>query len=916
MASSNINLATEPEISCRITRTLLLYVREKNNGSLGNLLDGLELDEAYLSDPNNWISHAFLHILYRRMITILDDDSAVYHMALRSDRLQSLGLLNRIGRLLGNPRPIYSQGPILNRLLKRNGDVIIHEIGDTWVLLEDRYHSGDQKTRCDCDYTRGILEGIPTMFGMPPASIQEIECQVTAERYGKRTWKDAPAQGAKGCLFRVDWNAGKVPRFWDRILNLGIYRQAVDDLLTADRKIQEKYDEARSLAANLQRINQELQEVRHEQEANIERLEASEAKYRLMADSLRKSEDKYRQLSETSHDLIVTVDFDFKILYVNQAVLNLTGGISPVGGSLVDYTPSHLHEMQQVTMQKRREGFSDVLSFEWEIDHLAGKKTIIDIRSTLLKENGKPTAVMFVARDITERKLAEEALRESEKKFRDMAELLPAVVFELDSQGRLTYVNRYAFNLFGYTQDEFDRGLSALDMIADPDRERAAASMMMMMRQESQTGMEYMAVNANGEEFPVIIYATPIDRDGKTIGLRGIVVDITERKRMEERLQRFEKMEMLGSLAGGVAHDLNNVLGVLVGYSELLADKLPATSVLRRYADNILQSGLRGAAIVQDLLTLARRGVTVKETIDINKVLQDYFQTPEFENMKVRYPQLVISKDLDPGLSCIKGSPVHLSKTVMNLILNAAESISGPGKVTIQTWNTYLDSPIRGYDKISEGEYAVLAISDTGIGISPEDVKNIFEPFYTKKVMGRSGTGLGLAVVWGTVKDHGGYIDVQSDKGCGSTFTLYFPVSVGDAVREEGPASQVSYMGRGEQLLIVDDVKEQRELASQMLEMLGYRVEAVASGEEALLYLKDRAIDLVILDMIMEPGMDGLDTYRGMIDIRPGQRAIIASGFSETDRVHQAQLLGAGAFVRKPYMLEKIGLAVRSELDR
>jgi len=157
---------------------------------------------------------------------------------------------------------------------------------------------------------------------------------------------------------------------------------------------------------------------------------------------------------------------------------------------------------------------------------------------------------------------------------------------------------------------------------------------------------------------------------------------------------------------------------------------------------------------------------------------------------------------------------------------------------------------------------------------------------------------------------------VQSDKGCGSTFTLYFPVSVGDAVREEGPASQVSYMGRGEQLLIVDDVKEQRELASQMLEMLGYRVEAVASGEEALLYLKDRAIDLVILDMIMEPGMDGLDTYRGMIDIRPGQRAIIASGFSETDRVHQAQLLGAGAFVRKPYMLEKIGLAVRSELDR
>jgi len=909
-------LATTPEISCRVTRTLLLYVREKNNGSLGKLLDGLELDEAYLSDPNNWISHAFLHILYRRMIAMLEDDNAVYHMALGSDRLQSLGLLNRIVRLLGNPRLIYSQGPILNRLLKRNGEVIIHDIGEAWVLLEDRYHSGDQKTRCDCDYTRGILEGIPTLFGMPPARIQEIECQVPVECYGKRFWEDAPVPGSKGCLFRVEWNAGKVPRFWDRILNLGIYRQTVDDLLAADRKIQEKYDESRALAENLQRINQELREVRREQEANIARLEASEAKYRLLAETLRRSEEKYRQLSETSHDLIVTVDFDFKILYVNQAVLNLTGGLSPVGGSLVDYTPDHLREMQQVLMQKRRDGFSEVLSFEWEIDHLAGKKSVIDIRSTLLKENERPSAVMFVARDITERKQAEEALRESENKFRDMAELLPAVVFELDSQGRLTYVNRYALNLYKYTPEDFKSGINALDMIAAPDRERAAVNIMKMMEQERQTGVEYMAVNANGEEFPVIVYATPIYKEGKTIGLRGIVVDITERKRMEERLQRFEKMEMLGSLAGGVAHDLNNVLGVLVGYSELLAEKLPATSALRRYADNILQAGLRGAAIVQDLLTLSRRGVTVMETVDMNKVLQDCFRTPEYENMKSRYPLLVISNDLDQGLLSIKGSPVHLGKTVINLILNAAESISGPGEVTVRTRNTYLDRPIRGYDTISEGEYALLTVEDTGKGIPPEDVKKIFEPFYTKKVMGRSGTGLGLAVVWGTVKDHGGYIEVESEQGRGTTFTLYFPVSGGEAARLERPVSQISYIGRGEQLLIVDDVKEQRELAARMLERLGYRVEAVASGEEALSYLKDSTVDLVVLDMIMDPGMDGLDTYRGMMEIRPGQRAIIASGFSETERVRQAQALGAGAFVRKPYIMEKIGLAVRTELDR
>jgi CheY-like chemotaxis protein len=365
-----------------------------------------------------------------------------------------------------------------------------------------------------------------------------------------------------------------------------------------------------------------------------------------------------------------------------------------------------------------------------------------------------------------------------------------------------------------------------------------------------------------------------------------------------------------------VAHDLNNVLGVLVGYSELLAEKLPAESPLRRYADNILQSGMRGAAIIQDLLTLARRGVTVTEVVDLNQVVLDYFRTPEFENMKVRHPQVRVLTELEPGLLNIKGSTVHLGKTIMNLILNAVESIAGRGEVTVRTQNSYLDLPVRGYDTILEGEYAVLTVSDTGMGISPDDMGKIFEPFYTKKVMGRSGTGLGLAVVWGAVKDHGGYIDVQSEEGRGSTFTLYFPVARGEATRAERPASRTSYTGRGERLLVVDDVKEQRELALNMLERLGYRVEAVSSGEEALAYLGDRAVDLVILDMIMEPGMDGLETYRRMLEIRPGQRAIIVSGFSETERVRQAQELGAGAFVRKPYILEKIGLAVRSELDR
>jgi two-component system cell cycle sensor histidine kinase/response regulator CckA len=210
----------------------------------------------------------------------------------------------------------------------------------------------------------------------------------------------------------------------------------------------------------------------------------------------------------------------------------------------------------------------------------------------------------------------------------------------------------------------------------------------------------------------------------------------------------------------------------------------------------------------------------------------------------------------------------------------------------------------------------VLSVSDTGEGIQAADLNRIFEPFYTKKVMGRSGTGLGLAVVWGTVKDHHGYINVHSEEGKGSTFALYFPVTREKISSAHEAVSPSEYEGKGESILIVDDMKEQRDLATEMLNRLNYLVASVASGEEAVMHVKDHPCDLMVLDMIMDPGMDGLDTYKSILEIFPKQKAIIVSGFSESERVRAAQALGAGDYVRKPYVIEKLGLAVRKELDR
>ncbi len=391
-----------------------------------------------------------------------------------------------------------------------------------------------------------------------------------------------------------------------------------------------------------------------------------------------------------------------------------------------------------------------------------------------------------------------------------------------------------------------------------------------------------------------------------------------DRIKLETQLQQARKMETIGTLAGGVAHDLNNILSGIVSYPELLLMNMPPDSPYHKPLLTIQKSGEKAAAIVQDLLTLARRGVFVSEVVDLNEIVSENLQTPELDKIVQYHPKVRITVNLDDNLLNIKGSPVHLSKTIFNLISNAAEAMPDGGEITISTANQYVDCPVQGHDEIKQGDYAVLKIADTGIGIAAEDQEKIFEPFFTKKKMGRSGTGLGMAVVWGTVKDHKGYIDIDSRKGQGTTFSLYFPVTR-QLRPSEGARPTAAFedlKGDGEMILVVDDVDEQREIASAILTQLGYRVETVSGGEAAVGYLKSNHADLVVLDMIMPPGIDGLETYQRIIALKPGQKTVIASGYTETDRVKKMQKLGAGAYVKKPYTLEKIGQAVKSELGK
>lgn len=524
-------------------------------------------------------------------------------------------------------------------------------------------------------------------------------------------------------------------------------------------------------------------------------------------------------------------------------------------------------------------------------------------------------------REIEIRRLAEASLRQSEKQYRLLAENITDVIWTADLELNLTYISPAVKRMQGYAEEEIPH-LTVADLLTEDSMQKAGAVLKEQLRLGEAEGdfqrrvtLELEQYRKDGSSLWTEIQANfLLDEQGRPEGILGVTRDITERRRSEkekkdlqERLDRSRKMEALGLLAGGVAHDLNNVLSGVVSYPDMLLMDLPRDSPLREPVATIRDSGRKAAEIVQDLLALARRGVSSTTVLDINELIEDYVRSPEHLELGRHHPGVAVTTDLAEDLLPVRGTPLHLRKTVMNLVANAAEAQPEGGWIRIATLNRYVDRPLRGFEPVPEGEFVVVEVSDNGVGISDKDLSRIFEPFYTKKVMGRSGTGLGMAVVWGTMQDHKGHIQVSSREGGGTTFSLYFPASRQALPSRDPVPPPDSYRGSGQEILVVDDRAEQREIASRILERLGYRAFSVSSGEEAVAFLRRRPVALLILDMIMEPGIDGLETYRKILAIRPGQKVLIASGFAETDRVREALRLGAGAYLKKPYTMSEIG---------
>jgi PAS domain S-box-containing protein len=675
------------------------------------------------------------------------------------------------------------------------------------------------------------------------------------------------------------------------------------------------------------RTNQELLEENSLLKQKIKELEHSETERKRVAEALRKSEENYRQLFDNSPTAIYQIDFRTgKLLKGNDIICEFLGCRQEDIPSITPYDFMTDASKQLFSERLTKMGLGEKVAEnpEYEIVDKNGKRRWLQLNShNIYNAEGAVIGANVVAHEITERKRAEKALRESESSLQAILRSTADGILAINKKNDILFTNERFAEMWKIpdevmaTKNDSDLLQYILDQLVDPQDFLQKVQQLYLSDADNFDTLYFW----DGRIFERLSQPLMIGTEwsGRVWSFR----DVTDRKQAEEenirlveRLQRAEKMEALGTLAGGVAHDLNNVLGIVVGYAELLLNEVDKSNPIRPRLLSIMSGGERAAAIVQDLLTLARRGVASRQILNLNKMIVDNQNSPEFKALSSYHPRVQIKIDLEPNSLNISGSPVHIGKTLFNLVSNACEAMPNGGVLTIRTVNQYIDKPIQGYDDIQEGDYVVLSVSDTGEGIPAADLKRIFEPFYTKKVMGRSGTGLGLAVVWGTVKDHQGYVNVQSEVGKGSTFTLYFPVTREEITTERSAVNISEYMGKGEAILVVDDVQGQRDLAAEMLRNLNYRVEGVSSGEAAIARVKEHPVDLLVLDMIMDPGMDGLETYRRVLAVCPKQKAIIVSGFSETERVSQAQALGAGAYVRKPYILERLGLAVRKELDR
>lgn len=486
-------------------------------------------------------------------------------------------------------------------------------------------------------------------------------------------------------------------------------------------------------------------------------------------------------------------------------------------------------------------------------------------------------------------------------------------VIATDTKGQVVLMNLMAQQMTGWTEEEsLGRPLSEVfDIINEESRQPVENPVKKVLRSGHIVGLanHTLLIKKDKTEISIADSGAPIiDSDNETVGVVLAFRDVTETLRLQDLAERARRLEAAGTVAGQVAHDFNNLLAPVMSYPELIREELPDGHPAHPYVDQIEQAAEQMAEINQQLLTLGRRGHYEVEPLDLNEVLVQVLNQPDL------FPdEIEVERDLSANIMNVMGGMSQIFRAISNLVSNAVDACDGPGRIVVKTENYYADTTKGANGQVPQGEYVKLTVSDNGRGIAENVRSRVFEPFFTTKPPDRKrGSGLGLSVVQAVLDDHHAYIDLESELGVGTSFYVYLPVTR----VASGKTSDLELVGGSESVLVIDDDRLQRDVMVRLCERLGYRAESVDGGEGAIKLLAHKSYDILILDMVMPPGIDGTETYRRALQFNPKQKALIISGFAENDLVDEVIRLGAGAFVRKPLTLNAISAALRNELNR
>ena len=518
---------------------------------------------------------------------------------------------------------------------------------------------------------------------------------------------------------------------------------------------------------------------------------------------------------------------------------------------------------------------------------------------------------------VNKRKAADDALRESEEKYRTILESIEEGCFETDINGHLTFFSNPFLKILGYSRDELTGAHT--DRYTSPE---TAAKMKRINARLKETGKpenvaDYDVVCNNGNTLSLELSVSLLkDQEGMPMGFRGVLRDVSERKQAEEekyklesQLQQAQKMESIGTLAGGIAHDFNNILMGIQGNASLMLLKIESDHPNYEKIKNIEKYVQNGTELTKQLLGFARRGKYLIKATDLNEIIDK--SSGLFARTK---KEIRVHTELADDLWAAEVDRGQIEQVLLNLYVNAWQAMSQGGDLYLQTENVILDhSYVKPY-KVEPGRYVKISVSDTGVGIDKETQKRIFEPFFTTKEMGR-GTGLGLASVYGIIKSHGGYINVYSEKERGTVFTIYLPASEKEIVKDKDAISAPIIKGSGT-ILLIDDEQMILDVGIELLDELGFTVISAMSGNEAIEAFQNGRdkIDLIIMDMIM-PGMGGGETFDRLKKIDPDIKVLLSSGYSINGQATEILRRGCDGFIQKPFNMNQLAEKVQQVMS-